>query len=76
MELTTEIIQRLERIEAVLPSVMDKWLTFREACQYAKVGETVMRQWLNDGLIYGTKTTGQWRIDRESIDDYFNMERA
>ena len=56
-------------------SIFNKWLTFNEACQYAKVSQNTMRRWINDGLIYATRTTGGWRIDRESIDDYFNMER-
>ena len=57
-------------------AIWNKWMTLDEACGYAKVSRNTLRRWIDKGLIYGTKTTGDWRIDRESIDDYFNMERV
>ena len=53
-----------------------KWLTFKQAQEYAEVSPNTLRKWINQGYIYATKPTGDWRIDRESIDDFFNMERA
>lgn len=53
-----------------------RWLTFQEAKKYCKVkSDDTLRSWLNKGLIYGHKRTGEWIIDRESIDAYFNSER-
>jgi len=53
-----------------------RWLTLQEAMAYAKVkSKTTMLKWINEGYIYGHKRSGQWIIDRESIDDWFNSER-
>ena len=68
-------IARIVADEINAASIFNKWMTLNEACQYAKVSPNTMRRWINRGLVYATKTTGDWRIDRESIDDYFNMER-
>jgi len=56
-------------------ALFNKWLTFEEGQQYAKVSPNTLRKWINKGYIYASKTTGAWRIDRESIDDFFNSER-
>jgi hypothetical protein len=71
--------------EAVAAKVMEtlrselsygRWLTIKEAMAYAKVkSKTTMFKWINDGHIYAHKRSGEWIIDRESIDDWFNSER-
>ncbi len=50
----------------------DKWLTLEEAKAFAKVKSiNTIKTWIKEGYIDATKTTGQWRVDRESIDDWF-----
>ena len=71
--------------EAVAAKVMEtlrselsygRWLTIKEAMAYAKVkSKTTMFKWIHDGHIYAHKRSGEWIIDRESIDDWFNSER-
>ena len=70
------ILDRLDRIEAALRGGdKPRWLKFSSACKYADISPNTLRKWINKGLIYGTKTTGEWRVDRESIDDFFNVDR-
>ena len=54
----------------------NKWLTMDEACEYAKVHRDTLLKWIDEGDIYGAKIGGMWRIDRETIDTFFNCERA
>jgi len=54
-----------------------RWLTFPEAMLYAKVkSRDTMRKWIDNGYIYAHKRSGQWIIDRQSIDDWFLSERV
>lgn len=62
--------------EIQMAALWNKWLTFEEARKYAKVSRNTLRRWIDEGLIYASKTTGEWRIDRETIDDFFSSERA
>jgi hypothetical protein len=58
-------------------AVPGKWLTLKEAMAYCKVKHPdTIRTWITEGYIYGHKRTGQWIIDRESIDDWFNSEKV
>jgi hypothetical protein len=77
---------RLEKVaEVVAAKVMEtlrtelsygRWLTVKEAMAYAKVkSKNTMLKWINEGHIYAFKRSGEWIIDRESIDDWFNSER-
>lgn len=71
-----QAIARLVAQEIKAHAIWNKWMTVKEACDYAKVSRNTMMRWVNRGYVYGTKTTGDWRIDRESLDAYFNFERA
>lgn len=54
-----------------------RWLTLREAMDYAKVKSvTTIKEWINSGHIYAHKRTGQWIVDRESIDDWFSQDKV
>lgn len=54
-----------------------RWLTLREAMAYAKVKSvTTIRAWIDSGYIYAHKRTGQWIVDRESIDDWFSQDKV
>ena len=54
-----------------------RWLTLKEAMAYSKVkSEDTIRKWINNGYIYGHKRSGQWIVDRESIDDWFSSDKV
>jgi excisionase family DNA binding protein len=70
------ILDRLDRIESALKSgLVSRWLTMKGACDYVHKSPNTIRKWMDKGLIYGTKTTGEWLIDRESIDDYLELDK-
>jgi len=53
-----------------------KWLSLDEACVYARKSRNTMLDLVKEGKIYGTKAEGgEWIVDRESIDVYYNEER-
>jgi hypothetical protein len=53
-----------------------RWLSLREAMGYAKVKSVnTIKSWINEGYIYGFKRSGEWIIDRESIDDWYQSEK-
>ncbi len=63
-------------------SIMEKstpgrWLTIEEAMKYAKVkSRNTIRKWINNGYIYAHKRSGEWIVDRESIDDWFLSDKV
>jgi hypothetical protein len=53
-----------------------RWLTLKEAMAYSKVKSvTTIKAWIANGYIYAHKRSGQWIVDRESIDDWFLSDR-
>ena len=52
-----------------------RWLNMKEAVAYAKTSERKLRSWVDEGYIYGFRRTGQYILDRESIDKWYNSER-
>ncbi len=75
--MTRDDIQEIAKIvadEIRASAIFNKWLTHAEAAKYAKVSGKTIQRWINMGLIYASRTTGSWRVDRESIDDFFNDE--
>lgn len=70
-----DIEHLLEKLELML-SVQGRWLTVKEAMDYAKVkSRSTLMKWIDAGYIYAHKRTGEWIIDRNSIDDWYNSER-
>lgn len=60
------------RIMNSIASPIQRWLTLSEAKKYAGVkSDNTIKKWIENGYIHGNRTTGEWRIDRESIDDWF-----
>ena len=52
-----------------------RWLTMKEALDYAKVKSVkTLKMWIEKGYIYGHKRTGNWIIDRQSIDDWYSSD--
>ena len=54
---------------------VSRWLTIKEACEYARIKRDTLMKWLDEGYIYGSKRSGKWIVDRKSIDNYYNEER-
>jgi hypothetical protein len=70
--LTHDDLQKLaERLSALIPQPLPRWLTFKEACEYARVKRDRMAEMIGDGSVHGGKKKGCWIIDRQSIDDYY-----
>jgi len=54
-----------------------RWLTLKEAMSYAKVKSVgTIRVWISNGFIYAHKRSGQWIVDRESIDNWYSSEKV
>lgn len=68
-----KISKRITDIE-VLKTM--KWICLSDACFYARKSVTTMKKLIAENKIYGTKGGGgEWVVDRESIDAYYNYER-
>lgn len=68
------IAKEVQEILAV-NQIQGRWLTLEEAMQYAKVSSVnTIKKWIDQGLIYAKKV-GQWKVDRESIDAYFESDK-
>lgn len=53
-----------------------RWMAMKEAMQYARVkSRTTFMKWVNQGHVYAHKRTGEWIVDRKSIDDWFLSEK-
>ena len=66
-----------KEVEATISarSSLGRWLTLREAMNYAKVkSANTIKRWIDEGFIYGFKRSGEWIVDRESIDDWYGSE--
>jgi hypothetical protein len=67
------IKDQLDAIANLVP--VGRWLTMDEAMRYAKVkSRNTMMKWINGGHVYAHKRTGEWIIDRQSIDKWFESE--
>ena len=81
MELTHSDLEQIadlvaERVLDNMRQTPGKWLTLKEAKEHAKVKATsTIMSWINEGYIYAFKRSGEWVVDRESIDDWFNSGR-
>ncbi len=77
LEYIAQNIAKQVRSEILAEMVPGKWMTLTEAMEYAKVkSENTMIAWINDGFVYGFKAGGKWKVDRESIDNWFLSERV
>jgi len=65
--------KRIKRIKLDEPSLSYlKWLKLPEACRYARMSKNTLKKYIQLGRFSGERLeSGQWRINRESIDDYF-----
>jgi len=67
------LAEELKRIIPIEP--IGRWLNMAEATEYAKIKSKTMKKWLDEGYIYGFKRSGQWIIDRQSIDDWYLSDK-
>ena len=57
-------------------SLYPRWLRVSDACRYASLNRKTIRHMLVEGLLRGERTPGgHWRVDRESIDEYFSADQ-
>ena len=52
-----------------------KWIGLNDACFYSRRSITTIKKLISENKIYGAKKGGEWVVDRESIDAYYNYER-
>lgn len=52
-----------------------KWIGLNDACSYMRKSANTIKKLIFENKIYGTKIGGEWIIDRESIDRFYNAER-
>lgn len=50
-----------------------RWLRLSDACRYAGLSTKTIKRMIGEGNLRGERTPGgHWRVDRESIDDWFS----
>ncbi len=75
LEALADLIAKQVKSILAVDQVQGRWLTLEEAMQYAKVSSVnTIKKWIAEGLIYAKKA-GQWKVDRESIDSYFESDK-
>ncbi len=64
-------------LSLVLPYLSSmKWLTLTEACIYSRKSRNTVLKLIEEAKIYGTKAEGgDYVVERESIDAYYNKKR-
>ena len=72
--IATQLASRIiDIMESKKPTM--RWLTVKQAKEYAGLkSDNTIRKWIVAGHIHANKTTGEWRIDRESIDDWLKQD--
>lgn len=77
MEAIAALVAKDVAANIIVKTTPGRWMTLKEAMAYAKVkSEDTIRKWINSGYIYAHKRSGQWIVDRESIDDWFSSDRV
>lgn len=52
--------------------ITPRWLKVSEVCRYAGLSPKTVKMMLADGHLRGDRTPGgHWRVDRESVDEWF-----
>ena len=72
-----DIVAREVTAKIMASSVPGRWLTMKEAMEYAKVRSiNTMKKWVEEGRIDGRPRSGRgdWIFDRESIDRFYMEE--
>ena len=75
IESLAELVAEKILSQSRLNQTASRWLKVKEAAEYAKVSRRKLMTWIDEGYIYGFKRTGEWIVDRESIDQWYSSER-
>ena len=76
LDALAELIAGKVKAEILAELSPGRWMTVREAMEYCRVKtEATVRKWIREGYIYAHKRTGEWLVDRQSIDDWLNGGR-
>ena len=60
-------------MEVSQATITPRWLKIGVACKYADLSPKTIKKMLSDGYLRGERTPGgHWRVDRESIDEWFS----
>jgi len=51
--------------------IESRWLTIQQAQKYANISRNKLMELIHRGDICASKRMGRWRIDKESIDNFF-----
>jgi len=54
----------------------NEWLTVQEVADYLKLGKTKVYQYVQNGRIPGYKVGGQWRFQRDEIDQWIRSGKS
>lgn len=55
--------------------ILGKWISMPAAIKLTGQARNTLRRWIDEGLIYGDKSTGRWRIDLSTVEACFNKGR-
>ena len=66
-QLITEAVREALAAQTAWP----RWLTLREACQYARVSRNTLLKLIDEGHIAAKRLEGKWIVDRLSIDRFY-----
>lgn len=76
IEAIADLIAKQVKSNVLASCAPRRWLTLQEAMDYSRVKSVnTIKKWIDEGYIYGHKRSGQWIVDRESIDDWFLSEK-
>lgn len=71
-----QIINELKSIKDIVNGTSRRWLSLKEACSYSGMGKETLLSLISSGDIRGGQDTNDkrlpWRIDRHSIDMYYD----
>jgi excisionase family DNA binding protein len=52
-------------------SVTPRWLSIKQACNYASMSRNTLMAYIESGEIYGTLKGGKYFVDRDSMNAFF-----
>jgi len=68
MELTAEILRKLEHLEKCIIGMQSKWFTVNEAAEYCRISESKMRKLIGSGKIPIHKIDGKILLNRRELE--------
>lgn len=68
METLAEILTKLEHLEKCINGMNSKWLSVREAAEYARISESKLRKLIASGGVPIHKIDGKILLNRKELD--------